>query len=158
VSFLAADFPPVEFLIFIVFLLIGLLGKLVEIAKRVRDRSLEQQRREGELAPEPPKVEEPPPPPAATPRPVEPPPAVGLPFRLMPVRRPPRRRREPPPAVVPRPFIPAIPASPARPIAPLRQVHPAVRLVRKGPESLRQAIVLAEILGPPKARRRSRLW
>ena len=62
----ASSFPPPEFLIFAVAILIGLIGKVVDFARKVRKRSIESQRQESqfgrqeETPPEPPTVEPPP--------------------------------------------------------------------------------------------------
>jgi hypothetical protein len=140
---LAIDFPSPEFIIFAIAILLGVVGKLVEFAKHVRQKSIEAQQRDerrfgedlGEAA-EPPRPETPP-------------------VRLELVRRP-LPRREP----VARPSAPpAAPVRPPRPpvIAPEkpRAAHPVLRLLRdRG--GARDAIVLAEILGPPKSLRRGR--
>ena len=63
-TLLAIEFPPVEFLIFAVAILLGIIGKIVEFAREVRRKSIETEEREhrtfgedlGE-APEPPPVE-----------------------------------------------------------------------------------------------------
>jgi hypothetical protein len=138
---LAVEFPPVEFLIFAVALLIGLIGKILEFSKHVRQKSLEAEQRDerqfgadlGE-APEPQ--------------------AVELPVRLALVRRPlPRREPSRPAPPVAAPFRPPPPPTiaPARP----RPEHPALKLLRE-PRGARNAMVLAEILGPPKSLRRWR--
>ncbi len=140
---LAVDYPPWEFLIFAVALLLGLIGKVVEFAKEIRRKSIETQEREhrtfgddlGE-APEPPHAEVPPV------------------VRLELVRRPLPRREltlpfaEAPVVVRPPPPPPMAPGKP-------RAEHPVRKLLRD-PSGARNAILLAEILGPPKSLRRGR--
>jgi hypothetical protein len=134
----APSFPPPEFIIFAVAILIGLIGRIVSFAKKIRERSIEAQRdqeqpfgAELDEAPEP------------TPAPM---------MRLELVRRPPRPRfEESAPSEPPTPRRPA-PAAPApRP----RREHEIVRLLRS-PKGARSAVILAEVLGSPKAFRRGR--
>jgi hypothetical protein len=142
VTILAIDFPPIEFLIFAVAVLLGLIGKIVEFAKQVRQKSIEAEQREerqfgAELveAPEPRRAEAPP-------------------VRLELVRRP-LPRREPPRPEAPPPATARPPRPPTiAPPAP-RPAHPVLKLLRE-PHGARNAIVLAEILGPPKSLRRGR--
>jgi len=146
----AHDYPPWEFLIFAIAILISLIGKVVEVSKRVRQKSIEAETQEerqfgAELqeAPEPRRVQAPPP-------------------RLELARRPPRPRREP---VIPEPFAPPAFRLPP-PLQPSvaetvgrRSEHPFHRMLR-APHGAKNAIVLAEILGRPKALRRpvTRAW
>ena len=138
---LAIDYPPVEFIIFAVAILLGVIGKIIEFAREIRKKSIETEERADEQfgadlgeAPEPP--------------------AVEVPARLELVRRP-LPRRELPASDVAAPV--ALRPPPPPPIVSLkpRAEHPVRRLLRD-PRGARNAILLAEILGPPKALRRGR--
>jgi hypothetical protein len=136
---LAVDLPPFEYIIVAVAVLIGLIGRLVEFAKQVRQKSIEaEQKAEAQFGAE---LEEAPEPGEA------PPPRLEL------ARRPPRPRREEPlPVVAPPP-----PRPPAARPATVKAgpEHEILRLLRARPGA-RRAVILAEILGPPKALRRGR--
>jgi hypothetical protein len=136
---LAIDFPPFEFIVIAVAVLIGLIGRIIEFGKQVRRKSIEaEQRAETQFGAE---LEE-----ATEPKQVEPLPRLEL------ARRPPRPRREEPVAVMP----PPPPPPRARPLAPRpAQERRILRLLRT-PQGVRDAVLLAEILGRPKALRRNR--
>jgi hypothetical protein len=143
VTLFAADYPPWEFLIFAVALLIGLIGKIVEFSRKIREKSIEAEQREErqfgadlEEAPEPQRDE--------------------LPVRLALVRRPlPPREPAPPsgPTIAGPVRAPHPPPTMTQPRA--RPEHAIMRLLRQ-PHGARNAVILAEILGPPKALRRGR--
>jgi hypothetical protein len=131
VRLLAIDFPPPEFIIFAVAVLLGVIGKLVDFARKMRARSIEaEERGQRQFGADLGEVAEPPPPP-----------------RLDLVRRLPRERR-PEAAPVPAPPPPAPLPPPPRPHA----EHEIVRMFR-APRGARNAVVLAEVLGRPKALR-----
>lgn len=137
---LAASFPPPEFLIFAVAVLIGLIGKIVEFARKVRRRSIESQRQETPFGSEPEEAPEP--------LQVEPAP----PLELV-VRRPLPR----PPAVLKQVVVPP-PVRRARHVVappPPDHEHPILKKLRE-PHGARDAILFAEILGRPKALQRWR--
>ncbi|HEX5136174.1 MAG TPA: hypothetical protein VFY93_04320 [Planctomycetota bacterium] len=155
---LAVDFPSPEFIIFAVAILLGVIGKIVEFSRQVRRKSLEETERTerqfgsdlGE-APEPPPVAPPP----------KPPPALRLDLFRRPL--PPREPSRPVPGTsfefpttpVPPPVVrPHAPRSVVAPPEPLRE-HPLRKLLRER-RGARTGILLAEILGPPKALRRWR--
>jgi hypothetical protein len=139
VTLLAIDFPPFEFIIFAVAILLGVIGKIVEFARKVRQRSIEaEQRAEQQFGAEPGEAGEPPRAPA-------PPPRLELFRRLRPrAEQPPAHPPPPPPP--PRVTVPAPPQP---------REHEIVRLLR-APRGVRTAIVLAEVLGRPRSLRRGR--
>jgi hypothetical protein len=142
VTLLAVDFPPWEFLVFAVAILIGLIQKIVEFAKKVRERSIEAEREgEKQFGAE---LEE-----APEPRHAEPPPRLEL------FRRLPRPRREEEPLLRAAPPPPPPPPPTAAPSPPKRREHEIVRMLRT-PRGARNAVLLAEVLGRPKALRRGR--
>ncbi len=138
-SLLAVDYPPFEYIIVAVAVLIGLIGRIVEFAKQVRQKSIEAEQKaetqfgaELEEAPEPVHREAPPP-------------------RLELAPRSPRPRREEPlPIVLP---PPPRPAPSARAAVARPPDHEILRLLRTR-RGARNAVILAEILGRPKALRR----
>lgn len=138
---LAVSYPPFEYIIVAVALLLGLIGKIVEFSKRIRQKSIEaEQQAETQFGAE---LEE-----APEPRHAEPPPRLDL------ARRPPRPRHEEPLA----PVAPLPPPRPARAPAPPpepRREHEIIRILR-APHGPRNAVLLAEVLGRPKALRRGR--
>lgn len=140
-TLLALDFPPWEFLVFAVAILIGLIQKVVEAARKVRERSIEAERDgEKQFGAE---LEE-----ASEPQ-AEPPPRLEL------FRRLPRPRREEEPLLRAAEPPPLPPKPPAAPPPPRRREHEIVRLLRS-PRGTRNAVILAEVLGRPKALRRGR--
>jgi len=136
---LAVDLPPFEYIIVALAVLIGLIGRIVEFAKQMRQKSIEaEQQAEAQFGAE---LEEAPEPGQA------PPPRLEL------ARRPPRPHREEPlPVVAPPPPRPP-PARAATVKA--RPEHEILRLLRTR-TGAKQAVILAEILGRPKALRRGR--
>jgi hypothetical protein len=130
VTLLAIDYPPWEYVLLVVALLLGLINKAVEFSKKIRQRSIDAEKQAdaqfgAELgeAPEPPRAEAPP-------------------ARLELLRRPARPRREEPPAPeAPPPPRPAPVAAPPKP----RREHEIVRLLRT-PQGARNAVILAEVL------------
>ena len=140
-TLLAVEYPPWEFLVFVVAILIGLIGKAVEFAKKVRERSIEAER-DGEKqfgagleeAPEPEHA--------------APPPRLEL-FRRLPR---PRREEEP---LLPAAAPPPPPRPKAAPPPPRPREHEIVRMLR-APRGARNAVILAEVFGRPKALRRGR--
>jgi hypothetical protein len=130
VTLLAIDYPPLDYVIIVVAVLVGLIGKIVEYTKRMREKSIEAEKEadaqfgmEWGEAPEPP-------------------------ARIEPVRRP---REQPPVVVVPPPPKPPVVVA----ASPKPRPHEIVRILR-APRGMRNAIVLAEVLGRPKALRRGR--
>jgi hypothetical protein len=138
VTLLAIEFPPVEFLIFAVAILLGVIGKIVEFSKKLREKSIEnEQKAEKQFgedlgeAPEPRRAE--------------------VPIRLELVRRPlPRRELPLPVAQAPVPGRPPSPPTMAPPRA--QSEHPVLRMLREA-HGARNAIVLAEVFGRPTALR-----
>lgn len=137
-TLLAVDYPPWEFVFIAVAVLIGIIGKITEFSKKLREKSIEtEQQAEAQFGAEPGEAPEPQ-------RAEAPVPRIEL------VRRPPRPRRE----EVIAPLAPLPPPPPARPPPPPpAREHEIVRLLR-APHGARNAVLLAEVLGPPKSLRR----
>jgi hypothetical protein len=131
--------PSFEYILVAVAVLLGIIGKIVEFSKSMRQKSIEAERKgEEQFGADLGEAAEPSP---------EPPPRLEL------FRRPPRPRLEEvlaPPAPPPRP-------PPARPpVAPRpRREHEVVRMLRT-PHGAKNAVILAEVFGPPKGLRRGR--
>jgi len=157
---LAVDWvPPPELILLLLAGLIALIKKLVDAArafrKRVREHQEEMERRGGVELSEAPRTEPRPasrqaPRPAPAPPPVPGPVVLEPPPRRLPPRLPLARKERPP---SPRRLEPLPPKeATARPSAVRRHV---VELLSSGRESLRDAVILREVLGPPKALRRA---
>ncbi len=140
-TLLALDYPPFEYLIVAVAVLIGLIGRIVEFAKQFRQKSIDaEQKAEAQFGAE---LEEAP----------EPAHQEVLPPRLELASRPPRPRRE---EFLPVAAPPPPPPQPTRAAAPKPWTeHEILRLLRTR-HGAKSAVVLAEILGRPRALRRGR--
>jgi len=165
---------PWEIFLFIIAAIIAVIQKVWEASREVRRRSMERERREnreGGATLE----DEPPPPPStgrALPAPSRRPQAPGPLLPPPPARPRPKVRPLPPrpareaarPAPMPRPQAPA-PAARARPVSRAPQVTDLRRqhrlrahvfaMLRDRAGGLRDAVILREVLGPPRALRRA---
>lgn len=132
-TLLAFDLPPWEYVVLFAAIVLGAINKAVEASKRMRQKSIEaEQNADAQFGWESGEAGEPEP---------------ELPPRLELARRP--RRAEPAPA--PEPPPPPRPARAAAPPKPRRE-HEIVRMLRS-PRGARQAVILAEVLRRPGARR-----
>ncbi|MHC4549627.1 MAG: hypothetical protein ACYTEZ_12715 [Planctomycetota bacterium] len=155
---LAIEAPPWEIILFLVAALIAIANRIVEAARSVRRKSLDEQRRR--TGQEGVRFEEPKPPPAV--------PTLPFPSPTVPPRPPPSRppRRRPPPRLqlgreelAPAPDLlrmakPLPPAPP--PHARKERLRELVEMLRGDPSHLQDAILIREILGPPRAFRGGR--
>ena len=160
------DFPT-ELILFLIAAIIAGVSRIVEGARAVRRRTVEAQRKQeertgidlGELDREPKE-----PPRQPEPEPLNLPlPTYGVPLPFPPQPAPePEAEREPRPRLVLRGPEASEPAAPARLIhpalrpskqvqAPRARRHPLAHTLREGGRAVREAIVIREILGPPRA-------
>jgi len=172
----AVELPPFEILLFIIAALIAVGNRVVDVARKARRKSAEEQRRRDQAegvqldeSKQPavqqerlePRPVAPPRPPVAPRPPPLPYPTTQVPLQPRPVPPPPRRHpprlklgsAEVPPPTELRRTLKKPPAKWGRRRA-RTQVHRAAARLRQDPQSLRDAIILREVLGPPVAFRR----